>query len=172
VGSSHPSWIVPDHIDQGSARWGRLSKSHARGIVSLHCLQFAKLCVSDLLPLDTETRKRYGEVMDITTRISSKPAPDADHHIECSKDHVPIMVRFTSCSPNKGFGSSSAVDCLFYEMEDAAAESIIEAIETSEGYCSVDDDAVRDIACEIAQRADGLLTGGKAHVRNTVEVAA
>lgn len=95
------------------------------------------------------------------------------HHYECSKDHQPILIRFTSCSPDNGFGSATATDCMFYEIEDAAEACIIEAIESSEDsvFMRIDYDVAREIAADLASRADSLATGGKAHVRNKVAVA-
>lgn len=105
--------------------------------------------------------------MKITTRISTTTAPAVAHSPECERDHHPRLIRFTSASPNKGFGKTEALDCLLYEMEDAAFESIVAAY-GSYGY---DPEAALDAAAEVASRADGLLTGGKAHVRNTVAAA-
>lgn len=59
------------------------------------------------------------------------------------------------------------MDCMLYEMEDAAYDSVVEAY----GRADFDDDMARDVAAEVASRADGLLTGGKAHVRHTVAAA-
>ena len=111
--------------------------------------------------------------MKITTRISSTQCDGAGHHPECEREHVPNMIRFTSATPNKGFYQTEAMDCMLYEMEDAADRSIIGAIQNSADgfYISFDDDAVREAAAEVASRADGLLTGGKAHVRHTVAAA-
>lgn len=110
--------------------------------------------------------------MDITTRISTKAAPSDEHHYECTRDHPIVAIRFTSCSPKKGFGHAETRDCMFYEIEDAAAESVIEAFDTSDGINSgADYESAREAATILAERADGLLTGAKAHVRHTVEAA-
>jgi len=105
--------------------------------------------------------------MKITTRISSAPKPAAGHHSECEREHVPNLVHFISASPDGGFGRTKATDCMLFEMEDAAFESIVDAYGTG-GY---DYEAVLEIAAEVASRADGLVTGGKAHVRHTVAAA-
>jgi hypothetical protein len=111
--------------------------------------------------------------MDITTRISSKPAVEADHHPECSGDHFIREVRFTSATGYKGFAQTTARNCLFYEMEDAAYDSIVEAWETSDGlaFVYIDEDAARDAAAVLAERADALASGGRTHVRSKVEAA-
>lgn len=106
--------------------------------------------------------------MDITTRISTKAATDTvGHHIECSRDHAINIVRFMSCSPDRGFASTMATDCMFFEMEDAAYDSIVEAY----GGYDYDDEAVRTIAADMASHADSMITGTKTHVRNKVVAA-
>lgn len=106
--------------------------------------------------------------MDITTRISTKAATDkVGHHYECTRDHAINIVRFMSCSPDKGFGRTEATDCMFFEMEDAAYDSIVEAY----GEYDYDDEAVRTIAADMASEADSMITGASKHVRNKVEAA-
>lgn len=111
--------------------------------------------------------------MDITTRISTKPAHDAEHHNECSRDHAPVLIRFASSSTDGGFARSEALDCMFFEMEDAAFDSIIGAIETSESLDFVDADyeSAREAATDLAERADGMLTGAKVNTRSKIAVA-
>jgi hypothetical protein len=65
--------------------------------------------------------------MKITTRISSTPHPAAGHHPECEREHVPNQIQFISASPDGGFGRTKAMDCMMYEMEDAAYDSVVEA---------------------------------------------
>lgn len=127
------------------------------------------------LRLDRVTRWVYGGVMEITTRISSKPPHitlPVEHHYECSKDHPIRIIRFTSASPTGGFGSTSTRDCLFFEIEDAAHDSIAEAVATSHGvYATADYESTRDVATDLAERGDRLVGGARIHIRHDIEVS-
>lgn len=61
TGSSRPSWFNSFYIYHDRARWGKLSKSYARGLVSLHGLQ------SQSFEFDGELKSLYGGTMVTST---------------------------------------------------------------------------------------------------------
>jgi hypothetical protein len=98
--------------------------------------------------------------MEIHTRIEST-ATTADHHVECGTEHERAHLRFTSTTADGGRGVHDALNCMLFEMEDAAEASLRDAWESTDDahFWTPDEDSLRDVAVYLAERADRLDVG-------------